>query len=276
SRHQRDSRTAGQLAASVGHVGGATLLPADDQLDPVASVVERVQHGQVAFPGDAEDLIGALGEQALHEDLAAAARKLRWPSHRWPPFAALYIELVRETTGANLDRVSARPAGSTGSTECSPMNSPRGESGTRRSGRGAHAQRPAAGLLLRLLLLLGFLLVLVVLVESAPSGPECGAFLAADDGATRPSDHRALELAVLLGRSLLCSRALCLGLFCGEGGAGRRGEQKRCAEQRRTDPLSPRHTGHECGSRKGDPASVIIARAPRMPGWTASGLPIDP
>ena len=114
SRHQRDSRTAGQLAASVGHVGGATLLPADDQLDPVASVVERVQHGQVAFPGDAEDLIGALGEQALHEDLAAAARKLRWPSHRWPPFAALYNELVRDTTGANFERVSARPAGSTG------------------------------------------------------------------------------------------------------------------------------------------------------------------
>ena len=79
-----------------------------------------------------------------------------------------------------------------------------GESGTRGSGR--------------------FLLVLVVLVQGTAGGPERGAFLAADDGAARPSDHRALKLAVLLGRSLLRSRALCLGLFGGESSAGRRGE----------------------------------------------------
>src|SRR5437588_8320146 len=91
-------------------------------------------------------------------------------------------------------------------------------------GTRAHARRPASGLLLRLLLLLGFLLVLVVLVQGTAGGPERGAFLAADDGAARPSDHRALELAVLLGRSLLRSRALCLGLFGGESSAGRRGE----------------------------------------------------
>src|SRR5256885_16394328 len=88
--------------------------------------------------------------------------------------------------------------------------------GTRRP-----CQRPADGLLLRLLLLLRFLLVLVVLVQRAAGRSERRPHLAADDGAAGPSDDGALQLAVLLRRSLLSTRALRLRSFFGERSAAR-------------------------------------------------------
>src|SRR5262249_6709561 len=79
---QRDAGAAGELAVGVGHVRGATLVPADDEPDPVARVVEPVQDGQVALARDAEDVVDALGQKALDQDLAAGAGECRRTSHR--------------------------------------------------------------------------------------------------------------------------------------------------------------------------------------------------
>src|SRR2546428_13081604 len=135
-------------------------------------------------------------------------------------------------------------------------------------------QRPDAGLLLRLLLLLRFFLVLVVLVQRAAGGAERRPLLAADDGAAGPSDDRALELAVLLRRGLLRSRALRLRLFFGESGAGRRRQQKGSAEQRRADPLRPRNAGHGAPPQKRDPETVLIVGASRMPAPATARPPV--
>src|SRR5207245_9113129 len=102
--------------------------------------------------------------------------------------------------------------------------------GTRRP-----CQRPADGLLLRLLLLLRFLLVLVVLVQRAAGRSERRSLLAADDGAAGPSDDRALQLAVLLRRGLLRSRALRLRPSFGRCGAGRWWPREGMGERARRD-----------------------------------------
>ncbi len=52
--HERKSRAAGQLAAGLRHVRGATLLPANDEAESVAGVVHRVEDGQVTLAGNAE------------------------------------------------------------------------------------------------------------------------------------------------------------------------------------------------------------------------------
>ena len=65
--------TAGQLAVGFGHVGDAAFLPADDEPQAVADVVERVEHREVAFAGDAERERGALRNQVGDEDLAAGS-----------------------------------------------------------------------------------------------------------------------------------------------------------------------------------------------------------
>jgi len=54
ARDEADAGAAGQLAIGFGHVGGAAFLAADHELDRILRVVERVEHGEIAFTGDAE------------------------------------------------------------------------------------------------------------------------------------------------------------------------------------------------------------------------------
>ena len=68
-----DAGATGQLAVRFGHVGGPAFLPADDEPQRVADVVERVQHGQVALARDAERERGALRDQVGNEDLTAGS-----------------------------------------------------------------------------------------------------------------------------------------------------------------------------------------------------------
>src|SRR5437870_2906388 len=81
ARDQRDAGPPAELAVGVGHVRGAALVPADDEADTVARVVQPVQHRQMALARDAEDVVHALDEQALHQDLPAAPGQCRWASH---------------------------------------------------------------------------------------------------------------------------------------------------------------------------------------------------
>ena len=55
----------------VGHHGGAAFLAADGDLD--VGVVQAVQHRQIAFAGNAENVFDALGDELVDEDVAAEA-----------------------------------------------------------------------------------------------------------------------------------------------------------------------------------------------------------
>lgn len=69
---EADAWSAGQLAVGIGHVRGGTLVAGDDGADAVG-VVQRVEHRQVAFPGDAVDGIDGIAPQCLYQDLPAVA-----------------------------------------------------------------------------------------------------------------------------------------------------------------------------------------------------------
>ena len=72
--HQADARPAGHLGVGLGHVGGAVLVTAGDDVYLVPDVVERVQDLQVAFAGDAENLVRAVGHKGIDDQLPAVAR----------------------------------------------------------------------------------------------------------------------------------------------------------------------------------------------------------
>jgi hypothetical protein len=67
--HHADAGAARQLAVRFGHHGGAALLPADDRLDLATTVIERIEHGEIAFARHAEDAVGSVGRQAGHKGL---------------------------------------------------------------------------------------------------------------------------------------------------------------------------------------------------------------
>ncbi|MNL15555.1 hypothetical protein D3C87_1365460 [compost metagenome] len=73
ARDKADAGLAGQLAIGLGHIGGAAFLAADDRLDRIGVLVERVDAGQIAFAGNHEYAARAMDAQLLHQDLAAVA-----------------------------------------------------------------------------------------------------------------------------------------------------------------------------------------------------------
>jgi hypothetical protein len=82
ARDHGDAGLAGELAVGFRHVGGARLVARVDQRDSVLHVVERIEHFQVALARHAERHVGAVDQQLIHQDAAAAARgrlgDLRW------------------------------------------------------------------------------------------------------------------------------------------------------------------------------------------------------
>jgi hypothetical protein len=74
----RDEAHAGlpcELAVRLGHHRRATFLAADGQFD--RRIVQRVEHGQVAFAGHAEDVAHAVQHELVDQDLAAGAQRGR-------------------------------------------------------------------------------------------------------------------------------------------------------------------------------------------------------
>ncbi len=62
-----------ELAVRLGHVRGTAFLPADEELQALASVVQRVEHREIALARHAERMRRALREQARDQDLAAGS-----------------------------------------------------------------------------------------------------------------------------------------------------------------------------------------------------------
>src|SRR5215831_113424 len=75
ARDEDDAGTARELAVRLAHVGGASLLPADDEPQALAHVVERVEDRQVTLARDAEGEVDALSKEIVDEDAAAGAHE---------------------------------------------------------------------------------------------------------------------------------------------------------------------------------------------------------
>ena len=71
ARDERDAGPPGELAVGFGHVSRTAFLPADDEWQPLANIVQCVEHGEIAFAGNAERVCRALRQQVGDEDLAA-------------------------------------------------------------------------------------------------------------------------------------------------------------------------------------------------------------
>ena len=72
ARDEGDARPPGHLAVGVGHVADPAFLPADDQVD-LRRVMERIEDGEEAFPGNGENAVAALDLELVDKDLAAGA-----------------------------------------------------------------------------------------------------------------------------------------------------------------------------------------------------------
>ena len=68
---EADARLAGQLAIGFRHIGRAAFLPADDQVNRVAGIMKGVKRSEIALAGDAEDPVGAVDAQRIHQNLAS-------------------------------------------------------------------------------------------------------------------------------------------------------------------------------------------------------------
>src|SRR5262249_13838516 len=77
ARHEADAGLASQLAMRLGHIAGATLLPAYHRRDRILMIVERVDTRQIALAGHEEYAPDALDTQLLDQDLTAIARAQR-------------------------------------------------------------------------------------------------------------------------------------------------------------------------------------------------------
>ena len=70
-RAEADARAAGQPAPDVGHVGAALLVTDRDEFDRGAR--QRLVQVERLLAGNSEDVLHALGLEALHEDVAGFA-----------------------------------------------------------------------------------------------------------------------------------------------------------------------------------------------------------
>jgi len=68
---EADAGLAGQLAIGFRHIGRAAFLPADDQVDRIAGIVKGVKRSEIALAGYAEDAVGPVDAQRIHQNLAS-------------------------------------------------------------------------------------------------------------------------------------------------------------------------------------------------------------
>ena len=76
--NHQDARLAGHLGVGFGHVGGTAFLAAAHQLDFVGGVVQRIDHGKIAFTRHAERRIDIVDSQLIDQDLAAGPPDFAW------------------------------------------------------------------------------------------------------------------------------------------------------------------------------------------------------
>ena len=73
ARDEADAGSAAELALRIGHEACAALLPAGDEADAVAVLVQAVEHSEITLSRDTETSIDALGDQRLHQRMAGQA-----------------------------------------------------------------------------------------------------------------------------------------------------------------------------------------------------------
>ncbi len=86
SRHETHARPARRLADGLRHHRRAALMAADGDGD--VAIVERVEHGEIAFAGHAEDVAHAMGNELVDEDFRADAGPFGARQHAQKPSAA--------------------------------------------------------------------------------------------------------------------------------------------------------------------------------------------
>ena len=103
ARDEADAGAAGELAVGLRHHRRAALLAADRDGD--RGVVQRVEHGEVALARHAEEMVDAVHDELVDEDLSAGAGaygSLSSPAHRraenCPPPSAGLFALIRAGT----------------------------------------------------------------------------------------------------------------------------------------------------------------------------------
>ncbi len=77
ARDHADAGASGQLAVGFGHVGGAGLVAADDDLDLVSHVGQGVEHGEIALARHAEDLVDPVHHQGFDQTAGGGSGSLR-------------------------------------------------------------------------------------------------------------------------------------------------------------------------------------------------------
>ena len=64
----------GQLRVRLGHERCTRFVAIDDELDHLAGVIQRVEHRQITFAGDAKSVVDALYQQLIDEQASSGAR----------------------------------------------------------------------------------------------------------------------------------------------------------------------------------------------------------
>src|SRR6185437_2513382 len=96
ARYEADTRPAGEFAVGLGHVSGAAFLSAYDQANLLARIIERVEHGEIAFARNAVGRVDAMYDELVHQDLRAGTLPCHTPvrENRYRAIAGLIVSLV--------------------------------------------------------------------------------------------------------------------------------------------------------------------------------------
>ena len=74
ARHHADAGAAGKLSVGFRHHGRAAFLAAHDERQAVAAVIERVEHGQIAFARNAEDHSGSMQAKLIGQNFSPGSQ----------------------------------------------------------------------------------------------------------------------------------------------------------------------------------------------------------
>src|SRR5512135_2734796 len=119
--HEEDPRLSGELAVGFGHVRCTALLAADDELQPVAHVVEAVEHRQIALARHTEHHPRAMSDERVGQNLAAVAN-CEVLFHRFAPSYAARRALQHSLTAtfavSSAPPISRKPCTISGKSRC--------------------------------------------------------------------------------------------------------------------------------------------------------------
>ena len=142
----RDPRAAGELPVRVGHVRRARLVAADHVAQ--LGVAQRVEHGQVALAGDAEQEVGAVDAELVDEDLPAAAAHSAPRGRSAPAAASASPRRPGRRTRSSASRPTppaGRARGRTRSPRCPRRRRRRGRGRSRTTTRAARTRATRPG-----------------------------------------------------------------------------------------------------------------------------------